>query len=133
MKRFVTNQKGFSLVELLIAITVFAVGLLAVSGMQITAIKGNSKASSVAAASSLALSVLEEFMVLSAGSAIVTTDQAVPASWSADKTLSGAGTYDITYTVQTNNPINNVARISVTVSGGSLLNPVTMVGFKRIL
>lgn len=128
----VRSQNGFSLVELLIAITIFAVGLLAVSGMQITAIKGNTKAVSVSAASSLALSALEEFMIRPANAALVTTDQASPAIWM-DETLSGAGNYRIFYTVETDNPIDNVARISVSVSGGDLQRPVTMVGFKRII
>jgi len=132
MKRVLNNRNGFSLVELLIAITIFAVGLLAVSGMQVTAIKGNSKASSVSVASSLALSVMEEFMVMSSSAAIVTTNQIIPASWSADRTFAGAGTYEITYTVQTDTPVSNVARIAVSVSGGDLSSPVTMVGFKRI-
>ena len=127
MKRVLNNRNGFSLVELLIAITIFAVGLLAVSGMQVT-----SKASSVSVASSLALSVMEEFMVMSSSAAIVTTNQIIPASWSADRTFAGAGTYEITYTVQTDTPVSNVARIAVSVSGGDLSSPVTMVGFKRI-
>ena len=36
------GQQGFSLIEVMVAITIFAIGLLAVVTMQLTAIKGNS-------------------------------------------------------------------------------------------
>jgi type IV pilus modification protein PilV len=42
--KIVMNQKGFSLVETLIAVVVLTVGLLAVSLLQIGAMKGNSNA-----------------------------------------------------------------------------------------
>jgi type IV pilus assembly protein PilV len=35
------NKKGFSLIEVLIGLVVLAIGLLAIAGMQITAVKGN--------------------------------------------------------------------------------------------
>lgn len=48
------NNKGFSLIEMLIAVTILAVGLLAVAGLQITAIQGNSQGNSVSQATALA-------------------------------------------------------------------------------
>lgn len=35
------NQKGFTLIEVLIGLVILAVGLLAIAGMQMTAVKGN--------------------------------------------------------------------------------------------
>jgi type IV pilus assembly protein PilV len=35
------NQKGFTLIEVLIGLIILAVGLLAIAGMQITAVRGN--------------------------------------------------------------------------------------------
>jgi type IV pilus assembly protein PilV len=35
------NKKGFSLIEVLIGLVLLAIGLLAIAGMQITAVKGN--------------------------------------------------------------------------------------------
>jgi len=48
------NNKGFSLVEVLIAVTVLAIGLLAVAQMQVTAISTNSFAQTGTVATALA-------------------------------------------------------------------------------
>lgn len=53
------NEKGFSLVEVLVAITLLAIGLLAVAGMQSTAISGNAFAQSGTAAFSLAQEMVD--------------------------------------------------------------------------
>ncbi|MCD6198997.1 MAG: prepilin-type N-terminal cleavage/methylation domain-containing protein [Deltaproteobacteria bacterium] len=58
------DQRGFSLIEILIAITVFAIGILAVGNMQITAIKGNSFANDLTEAVTLAQSKMEELISL---------------------------------------------------------------------
>ncbi|MEA3386754.1 MAG: prepilin-type N-terminal cleavage/methylation domain-containing protein [Thermodesulfobacteriota bacterium] len=55
------DEKGFSLIEILIAITVFAIGILAVGEMQIHAIVGNSDAAWRSSANSITVSFLEEF------------------------------------------------------------------------
>jgi len=60
-----SNEKGFSLIEILIAITVFAIGILAVGGMQIAAIKGNSFANDLTKATTLAQDRMEELIGLS--------------------------------------------------------------------
>ena len=65
MKFNINNEKGFSLIEILIAVTVFAIGILAVGKMQITAIKGNSFASVLSDATTLAQDRMEELMGLS--------------------------------------------------------------------
>jgi len=52
------NDKGFSLVEVLIAITVLSIGLLAVAEMQVTAISANS----FAQAGTVAMAMAEEMV-----------------------------------------------------------------------
>ena len=60
-----SNEKGFSLIEILIAITVFAIGILAVGKMQIAAIKGNSFANDLTKATTLAQDRMEKLIGLS--------------------------------------------------------------------
>ena len=59
------NEVGFSLIEVLISLTILSVGLLAVAGMQITSIKGNFSSGNVTNATVLAQSKLEELKRLS--------------------------------------------------------------------
>ncbi len=54
------NNKGFSLLEVLIGLVILAIGLLDIAGMQITAIKGNYFSKSVTEATVLAQDKLEE-------------------------------------------------------------------------
>ena len=58
------NQNGFTLIEVLIGITVFAIGILALTIMQIGAVKGNSSAGSLTEASTVGQDKLEELMTL---------------------------------------------------------------------
>jgi len=58
------RQKGFALIEILIAITVFAIGILAVAKMQITAIKANSFARNLTDASNIAQDKMEKLITL---------------------------------------------------------------------
>jgi len=64
MERISTYEQGFTLIEILIAITVFAIGILAVGKMQITAIQGNSKANHLTEAATIAQSKMEELISL---------------------------------------------------------------------
>ena len=60
----ISDEKGFSLIEILIAITVFAIGILAVGKMQIAAIKGNSFANDLTKATTLAQDRMEKLIGL---------------------------------------------------------------------
>jgi type IV pilus assembly protein PilV len=55
------GEEGFSLVEVLVALTILAVGLLSLALLQVTAIKGNAGASKSTIATDLAQTKLELF------------------------------------------------------------------------
>lgn len=62
--KFFKQENGFSLLEVLIALVILAIGLLAVAQMQITAIKSNAFGSGMTSASSLASNALESLIAL---------------------------------------------------------------------
>jgi type IV pilus assembly protein PilV len=55
------GEEGFSLIEVLVALTILAVGLLSLALLQVTAIKGNAGASTSTIATDLAQAKLELF------------------------------------------------------------------------
>jgi len=58
------NNQGFTLVEVMIGMAIFAIGFLAVSAMQITAIQGNGTAREGTEAATLAAAQAERLMAL---------------------------------------------------------------------
>ncbi|MDA3819829.1 MAG: prepilin-type N-terminal cleavage/methylation domain-containing protein [Candidatus Delongbacteria bacterium] len=58
------NQNGFTLIEVMIAITVLAIGILGVAKMQLSAVKGNSYASGLTEATAFAQNKMEELVAL---------------------------------------------------------------------
>jgi type IV pilus assembly protein PilV len=61
MRRAARAEEGFSLIEVLVALTILAVGLLSLALLQVTAIKGNAGASKSTIATDLAQTKLELF------------------------------------------------------------------------
>ena len=58
------NVEGFTLLEIIIAIAIFTVGILAVASMQISAINGNESASSLTGATTWGQDKIEELLAL---------------------------------------------------------------------
>ncbi len=58
------NEKGFTLLEVIVAISILTIGLLAVASMQVSAIKGNTLAFGVTGATSWASDQIEKLIVL---------------------------------------------------------------------
>jgi type IV pilus assembly protein PilV len=58
----IDNQKGFTLLEVLIGLVIFAVGILGVNAMQIASIKGNSKGRQISEATNIGSDQIEQIL-----------------------------------------------------------------------
>lgn len=70
MMRFcIRNQNGFSLIELLVAVVIFSVGLLAIAGLQVVSKRANFEGMQRASATQIANGLLEDMRTNGAGMA----------------------------------------------------------------
>lgn len=129
-------ETGSSLVELLVAMTVFAIGLLAVAGMQLTALRGNASAQQASVASGLVEGVLEEILAWPEDDPRLATD-AVDQEWpfaaaTPTEHLPGAGNYRALYEIDADYDRPKLTRVEVRVEALTApARPVTLVAFKR--
>jgi type IV pilus assembly protein PilV len=131
--RKISNSQGFTLLELLVAMTIFAIGLLSVASMQITALRENANSQGRTVAVSIAAGVLEEIQNWAPNDPrlqnVVGMDWTFPGGDTLQ--LAGGGTFRATYDVARNyNGVMNIIRIQVNVRGG-ITRPISLVGFKR--
>jgi type IV pilus assembly protein PilV len=117
--RMLKKEEGFTLIEVLIAVTIFAVGLLAVAALQTTSIQVNSSAGKTTTRISLAEDQMEKFLNLPY------TDPSLTQAGS-PHTLGQQidSNYNVSWTVTDDIPISNkkTITISVTDRGGRTYN-----------
>lgn len=101
------HESGYTLIEVLISLTLFSVGMLAIASMQISGIRGNATAKWHTEASTWSADRLERLMTRDYAHADLTSGSHGPVT---------EGLYTINWTVSANDPINNVKTIDVTVS-----------------
>ena len=135
-----SSNSGFSLVELLIAIVILAVGLLGLAELQITATKANSQSETILAASSLAQQVIEEVSAKASNDGMFSDADGTYAWDPATVSVAGGGTYNIEYTLETGyQGVTNLCLITVRVTsaqallnvGGNKIRTVTATTLKR--
>ena len=109
-KRRPIGEKGFTLLEVIVAISILTFGLLAVASMQMTAIRGNYNASNITEATTVAQDRLENLMGLLYSDPLLD-----PGNDLSDPAPPSPSGYTITYDVLDNNPMMNTRLITVTV------------------
>src|SRR3989338_9394595 len=132
----IVNNKGFTLIEVLVAIVIVSIGLLAVAGMQNTAIYGNASSRDATYAIQLAEEMVDRIRVNAGDTPGIynnidtnnncagLTDPALGdcTQWRArliDASLGLSGARG-TITVTDDSPISKAATITVTITWGSI-------------
>jgi type IV pilus assembly protein PilV len=115
------NQEGFTLIEVCIAMAIFAVGILALAGLQVTYIGGNASAQMQTEATALGAQVIEHLKSLPFDAAELDS-----AANPHQPPAGGSGPYDVRWTVADNTPVNNAKTIAVTVT------PINRVNGRRV-
>lgn len=140
MKQLKTN-KGFSLVELLVAITLLTVGILSMVQMQVVAIQSNAHANRLSVATGLAQEVMDDILAWDVNNPPVADIFTTPTTTAAYDRLSfstptksvsmpGTDIFTASYTITLVQPDLTSAFIAVTVTGSG--KTVTLTGIKRI-
>ncbi|MCK4488100.1 MAG: prepilin-type N-terminal cleavage/methylation domain-containing protein [Desulfobacterales bacterium] len=119
------KEKGFTLLEVLIAISIFSIGILAVGTMQISSIRGNASARTHTEAATWAADRVERLMALpynhpdlqdTDGDGAAGLNDATEATDDNPNPPPREGVYTIFWNVADNTPITNTKTITVIVT-----------------
>lgn len=105
------SDGGFTIVEVILAISILAIGLLATANMQVTAIRGNASARRTSERVTWAQDKFEELMTLSYSHADLAE------SGNTHVEASPPAGYTVQWDVTDNTPVTNTKLITVTVTG----------------
>jgi len=120
--RKITNQQAFTLIEVLLAMLIFAVGILAVTSMDLTSTQVNSRAADMTEATALARQKMEELLNMdfddanltdTNGNGLAGLDDDVTNTADFSKT---SGRHTIFWNVAGNQPVNDAKTIRVIVT-----------------
>jgi type IV pilus assembly protein PilV len=106
-KSWASMEDGFSLIELMITLVILSIGLVALAGLQVSAIKGNAFSKRMTAAVSIANQKLEQ---------IKDTAYANILSESSTQITQSNMSFTRQVTVTNNSPLANTKTVNVTVT-----------------
>ena len=105
------KDNGFTLIEVLITMALFTIGILALAGLQATYIGGNASARFQTESTALATQYLEQLRSLP-----YDHNDLNPVANPHQPPAGSTGPYSVQWTVTDNSPVNNVKTISITVT-----------------
>ena len=110
-------EKGYTLIEVMMAISLFAVGMLAVASMQASGIKVNSIANHITTRATWAQDRIETLMALPYSDTLLAVAGNPHEVITNEDYTNYTKTYKISWVVTNNSPVNNVKLITVAVTG----------------
>ena len=124
MRQRKSVQAGFSLVELLVAVVILAVGLLGLAELQVSTIKANAQSDSLTVAAHLAQKVVEEISAAPGNDARLVATGTTRTWTGSPFDIAGAGVYNVTYDVAGNHGgVTGLSQVTVHVaSAGNVMN-----------
>jgi prepilin-type N-terminal cleavage/methylation domain-containing protein len=143
-RNYLKNQQGFTLVEIMVAMTLMVIALFALVGMQIVALKSNNIANQLSVATSLASEALEDISsttwssngtALTNGTTTINFGSSTSGNYGQYTDPSAGGLYTITCTPTLNSPISGIAQLDVTVTYTykGISKSVTISSYKRLV
>lgn len=120
--QLLADDRGFTLVEAIIAVAVFSIGILSVYLVQTTAVRGNSTASGISTASSWAADRIEKIIALEYDDGAIADDglgtlDTTTGTPAADGTvISDDGRYTIYWNVDDDDPMPNIKHVRIIVA-----------------
>ena len=116
-----TDRNGFALIEVLMAMVIFTVGILALTGLQVTTISGNAEARMQTEATAFGAKVVEQLRSLP-----FDHDDLVPTVHPHSLPASGSRPYTVDWTVRADTPVNGTKTVRVTVTPFNKINGRTV-------
>lgn len=116
-----TDRNGFALIEVLMAMVIFTVGILALTGLQVTTISGNAEARMQTEATAFGAKVVEQLR-----SVPFDHDDLVPTVHPHSLPASGSRPYTVDWTVRADTPVNGTKTVRVTVTPFNKINGRTV-------
>ena len=125
----ISDKRGFTLLEVLIAILIFVVGVLAVATMNVNAIRGNRLGNEVTQATSLAQMQIEALKRADIDSAALAPGHYDDPNNPIDETGAHGGIFTRSWDVADNTAFSRIVTVTVqwTKGGGSQLLALTTV------
>ena len=126
------RQSGFTLVEVLIALFIFSVGILGLGAMQLNSIRGNSQARRISEATNVAADQIEKFFALDYDDPDLNDDDGNGSAGLSDitspdgSTSSVDGNYQIFWNVAVNYPLADAKTIRVLVRQNNQTKTVSL-------
>jgi len=126
-----SDNRGFTLIEILVALTIFAIALLALAGMQFTAIRANSSANRLTQETAMAHGIMEQIRSWRPDDGRLSSD-ATDEDWVfKDGTTTRDGMTAV-YSVAVDTPVGGVAQVTVDVTGAQS-RTITLTEFKKTI